>query len=225
MLKPVRAVLPLLLLTPLTAYAAGGHYEVDDAFVTPEREFLLEAWFTRERSRSDQQAISVAYGVMPDVEASIGYFRDRDDGDRDDLAELAGKWLLVDSATAGIGIAVVTTLGFSVDDDRWQEAGVFVPVDVPVADGLFTFRYNLGVHHDRDADDRNVLTWGFGGDLEVRPAVHVIAEIYGNERDRTELQAGLRFFMAERALLDVGYGWERREPDRNWWTVGVAVAF
>lgn len=225
MLKPVYVALSLLLLAPLTSYAAGGHYEVDDTFVAPEREFLLEAWFTRERTRTDQQAISLAYGVMPDVEASITYFRNRDDGDQEELMELAGKWLLVDAATEGIGIAVVTALGFSVDDDRWQEAGVLVPVDVPVADGLFTFRYNLGWHHDRDADDRNVFAWGFGGDLEVRPEVHVIGEIYGNERDRTELQTGLRFFMAEHALLDVGYGWERREPDRNWWTVGVALAF
>ncbi|MCH8505176.1 MAG: hypothetical protein LAT50_12730 [Ectothiorhodospiraceae bacterium] len=214
-----------LLLLPVSAYGAGGHVVVDDTLVTPEREWLLEAWFTRESSRTDEQAAALSYGLMPGMEATLGFSRERVERDRTDSAELAGKWLLTDAEVDGIGIAVVTGLGFSVDDDRWQEAEAYIPVDVPVADGRFTFRYNLGWSHDRDSADRNVLTWGFGGDAEIVPAVHAIGEIYGNERDRTELQTGLRFLVADYALLDVGYGWERREPDRNWWTVGVAVVF
>ncbi|MFV8836059.1 hypothetical protein [Aquisalimonas sp.] len=218
-------VLAILGLVPVTGFPAGGHYVVDDTEVTAHGQIAFEGWYSRQSGGNDTRAAALAYGVHPGREIALEGERERADGVDRDLVGVTGKWTLADAAERDLGVAVAGGVFMDPDTDRVREAELFFPVDVPMADGRAMFRYNLGWSHQRDADDRDVATWGFGGEVALFPAVSAIAEIYGDQRDRTEVQSGLRVSLAGRADLDVGYGWERRAPDTNWWTVGVATAF
>ncbi|SEO81963.1 hypothetical protein [Aquisalimonas asiatica] len=218
-------LLAILGLVPVTGSAAGGHYVVDDTGVAAPGTVDVEGWYSRQSGGNDRRAAVLAYGVHPGVEIALEGERERVDGADHDLVGIAGKWTLADAAERDLGVAVAGGVFMDPDTDRVTEAELFFPVDVPLADGRAVFRYNLGWSHQRDADNRDVATWGFGGEVALVGAVSAIAEIHGDQRDRTEIQSGLRVYLADRADLDVGYGWERRDPDRNWWTVGLSASF
>jgi hypothetical protein len=215
----------LLLAMSSLVQAAGGPYAVDDTLIAPERGLLLETWYGREDSGTDERVAVINYGWSQRSELSLGLARERDAGESTRLVELGGKRVLTSPASGELGIALAASAVTSVDDDRLQAVEAYVPVDVPVDNGRFVFRYNLGWSHDRDSSDRNAFTWGFGGDLMVIPAMSAIAEIRGSERDRSEVQTGVRFDLGFAAELDVVHGWERRDPDTRWWTVGLALEF
>lgn len=219
------SALALLSVLPLTGFAAGGHYVVDDTEVTGFGSIGLEGWYSRESTGNDRRGGSLIYGVHPRGEVAIEGERERVAGDEHDLVGASTKWTLADAAHRGLGVAVVGGAFMNPDTDRFEEAELFFPVDVPLADGRAVFRYNLGWSHQRDADDRDVATWGFGGEVSLLPAVRAIAEIYGDQRDSTEIQSGVRVDLGGVAELDVAYGWERRDTDTNWWTVGLAAEF
>lgn len=220
---PALAVLPLAV--PAALPAAGGPFVVDDALIAPERAVLLETWYSRERAGVDERAAVLNYGLSPRVELGVGFARERAGSEQRDAVEFGAKRVLTHAPVDGLGIALAANVVVDADNDRLQQMEAYVPVDAPVGDGRFVFRYNLGWSHDRDAEDRNVATWGFAGDLLVIPAVSAIAEIYGSERDSTEIQTGVRFDLGFGAELDVLHGWERRDTDTRWWTVGLALEF
>ncbi len=205
--------------------AAGGPFAVDDALIAPERGLIVETWYSRQGTGSDERVAVLNYGWSERTELGLGVARERESGESVNLVELGAKRVLTHAPVDGLGIALAANVVINADDDRLQAMEAAVPVDAPVGDGRFVFRYNLGWSHDRDSDDRNVMTWGFGGDLLVIPAVSAIAEIYGDQRDSTEIQTGVRFDLGFGSELDVVHGWERRDPDTRWWTVGLALEF
>lgn len=208
-----------------SAFAAGGHFVVDDTGVTETGRLALESWYSRASAGNDERAAVLAYGIAPGGELALEGGRERVDGTKADRIGATGKWNLADAALEGLGVAVVGGVFFDADRDRFQEAEVFFPVDVPLGDGRAMFRYNLGWSHQRDADDRNVAAWGFGGEVALLSRLDLLAEIYGDQRDSTEVQTGLRLHLAENVTLDAGYGRERRDRDKDWWTVGLAATF
>lgn len=210
---------------PVTGFAAGGHYVVDDTGIAGFGNIAVEGWYSRASGGNDRRGASLVYGVHPRGEVAIEGERERVAGADHDLIGAASKWVLADAAERGLGVAVVGGMFMNPDTDRVEEAELFFPVDVPLAGGRAVFRYNLGWSHQRDADERDVATWGFGGEVALLPALSAVAEMYGDQRDSTEVQSGLRLDLADQAHLDVGYGWERRDPDSNWWTVGLAAEF
>lgn len=221
----VRSALVTTALLPGGVLAAGGHFVVDDTEVTETGGLALESWYSRASAGNDERAAVLAYGIAPGGELALEGGRERVDGADADRLGVTGKWNLADAAAEGLGVAVVGGVFFDGERDRFQEAELFFPVDVPLGDGRAVFRYNLGWSHQRDADDRDVATWGFGGEVALLSRLDLIAEIYGDQRDSTEVQAGLRLHLADRVTMDAGYGRERRDRDEDWWTVGLAATF
>ncbi len=222
-LLPWALCLPFAL--PGSLIAAGGPYAVDDALIAPERGLLLETWYLRRGSGEDEGVAVIGYGLTARSELSLGLARERADGESRRFVEFGGKHVLASPAMDGLGIALAAAVVANADDDRLQAMEAYVPVDAPVGDGRFVFRYNLGWSHDRDAQDRNALTWGFAGDLLLVPAVSLLGEIRGSQRDRSEVQTGVRFDLGFPGELDIVHGWERRDPDTRWWAVGLALEF
>ena len=220
-----RGALVVGALLPGSALAAGGHFVVDDTEVTETGRLALESWYSRASAGNDERSAELAYGIAPGGEFGFEGGRERVDGEDADRLGATGKWNLADAATEGLGVAVVGGVFFDTDRDRFQEAELFFPVDVPLGDGRAVFRYKLGWSHQRHADDRDVATWGFGGEVALLSRLDLIAEIHGDQRDSTEVQTGLRLHLADRMTLDTGYGRERRDSDEDWWTVGLAATF
>ena len=216
----------LLGLAPMTVSAAGGHFVVDDTVVAGPGNVVAEVWYSRQSSGNDERVAVLNYGLHSRGEIGLEAGRERQEGVDNDLVGLTSKWTLAEYAAEGIGVAVAGGVFADPDTDRFQEAEVFFPVAVPLGgNDRAMFRYNLGWSHQRDADDRDVLTWGFGAEAELVPRVSAIVEIYGDQRDSTEIQTGVRLDLADLAALDVGYGRERRDRGTSWWTVGLAAEF
>jgi hypothetical protein len=100
----------------------------------------------------------------------------------------------------------------------------YVPVSVSLLDDRLVLHGNLGWLRDK-ASRQHRLTWGVGGELAIDSRSSVIAEMFGDDRERPLWQTGIRFFVVpERVQVDATVGRQLDGGrDGQWFSLGLRL--
>jgi hypothetical protein len=166
---PVAASLSLF---ALTAHAAGGHFDVDDATVLDPGRCQVEAWGVRVPASSSRLAhLGPGCRVGP-VEAGVNIDHSRVAGDGRTLLGPQLKWVvdpLVDKLSAGLAWSAA----FDLTNRGRPAQTLYVPATWWFAE-KFWLHANLGL--DRSADGTRWRRQGVSGEWAVSDRFSVIAE-------------------------------------------------
>lgn len=180
----LRALLPAsLVLLPLAAGAAGGHYPVDDASASGAGSFQLEAWPTRIDRDNQQGALVPAWGASESVDLYLGFLQVREDGQSYSRLEPGAKWLLRATDEGGAALALAVTAG--VDEGRLEDLLVNLPISYALAEAALDLHLNTGWlrTRDRDRGAQDRLFLGIGAEWTPLQRVGFIGQLYREGAD------------------------------------------
>ena len=210
----------LLLLVPVAAQAAGGHFSVDDASILDPGQWQVETWFSR-FSNGDRLAehVTPAARVGPvELSLDLARFAPQPTGSPWFWAPQV-KWATPLSAQLSVGAEVSGT---------WQ-AGTSYPVGYTVllpvtwtpADPL-ALHLNLGRDFLRNASDE-----AHGGvAIEWSPLSQgtFIAERF-RENGQHAWRAGARWSPNASLSFDLSQARMLGDGSRRWWSLGINFVF
>ena len=166
----------------------------------------------------------VACGIGMGTQVSGAYNRSRSGGLTDQVITLAGKTNLAEAKDGRIGWAIA--YGASLDKgpgDNWKHGGtrIFGVATKSLTDSLVG-HLNLGWMRT-EGDRLNSTTWslGFEGDGPVRWA----ADVFGDDRSRAWVSAGLIWPLAEKLTANLAYVQQFERPRVQQWTLGFKFDF
>ncbi len=211
---------------PFSAFAAGGHYPVDDADITAPGDVQIETWFTRLDGNQRE------FGFLPawtpagtTLELTAGFYRLKVDGDSFNRLEPATKWQISPLEAGRLAIAASVALGF--DEGDFSDWLVNLPVSYEMTNAPVVLHGNLGWIRLREDGNRDRVFLGAGFEWEASSAFAIIGQIYREGADEEpKAQLGLRFgFDGALEHLDLAVGRSLR-GDKDWSvTVGLTLSF
>jgi hypothetical protein len=211
---------------PLQAFAAGGHYPVDDADIVGPGEFQIESWLTRFDADNSELAVLPAWTPRGTaLELTAGLIRIEEDGDSFNRFEPAAKWQFSPIEPGRMAAAVAVQLGY--EDGSWADLLVNLPLSFELPDAPLTLHANLGWIHDRSEGKVDRLFLGGAFEWDLNDSIGLIGQVYREGADEEpEAQLGLRFALGGAAEhLDIAAGRQLR-GEQDWFlTVGLGLAF
>ena len=166
----------------------------------------------------------VACGIGMGTQVSGAYNRARSGGLTGQAVTLGGKTNLAEAQDGRIGWAIA--YGASIDKvpgDGWKHGStrVFGVATKSLTDSLVG-HFNLGWLRT-EGDRLNSTTWsvGFEGDGPVRWA----ADVFGDDRSRAWVSAGLIWPLAEKLTANLAYAQQFERPRVRQWTLGFKFDF
>jgi hypothetical protein len=204
-----------------TAQAARP-FMTDDARLTTEGSCQLESWTRSYANRSEYWALPACNPTGNfEITAGGGQFRSDGQAHTHDRV-LQAKTLLrpLQSNNWGLGLAVgrVWHPAAQPGPNNLGSTFVYLPMSVSRRDDQLVFHANLG--WVQDAQSRlNSTTWGGGAEYWVHPQVMVIAEAFGDDRQKPFVQSGVRFSVIPGVFqLDITRGTQPGGIGRQTWT-------
>lgn len=199
----------------------------DDARVVDAKACQVESW-TRHTREADEYWALPACNFTGNLELTFGGARVRSDGASvftDNV--LQGKTLLKPLETDGWGAAF--TLGtvrhpHRVEANGWPGDAYFnVPISFSLMHDKWVAHLNGGASYRRD-EKRTVATWGFGNEVQLRPDLFLIPEVFHSDPGRPFYQVGLRYWLVrDRVQVDATYGNRFVSQDLHWISIGVRL--
>ena len=212
----LRLVFLLLLITP-AAYAARP-FMTDDARITTNRSCQLESWMRVYPKSTELWAFPACnFGGNLEITAGGGHARFDDTPSSNDYV-LQAKSMLKDLETNGYGVALAVGKMYHpaavAGPNSLGSNYAYMPVTFSLLDDRAFVHTNVGWARDR-LTQRDNLTWGVGGEYTIVRQVNVMAETFGDNRNHSFWQTGLRvFLMPDRVQLDSTVG-NQRYGDRD----------
>lgn len=209
------------------AWAAGGHYPVDDTELVEPGVLSLESWAQWQDSDTWELAAVSAVTVGDEVEVALGVYRLENEGDRQTRFEPAVKFRLPWSARDG---TVTTAMSFmaGVNDGSLEDLLWNLPVSGVVSDDLVVL-VNAGWLREKDSGDwSNRLYLGAGFERNLTDSLGLIGQVYREGRDEEAgAQLGLRLAGSGPVdAVDFAVGRPLSGQDKDWFfTVGAAFTF
>jgi hypothetical protein len=208
-----------------TAWAARP-FMTDDARLTTEGSCQLESWARHYSNRTEYWALPACNPSGNfEVTAGGGQFRaDGLPGSQDRV--LQGKTLFRPLQTNdwGWGLAVgrVWHPSSQPGPNNLGNTYVYLPLSVSAQDDRMVFHFNLGSVQDRQTR-LNSTTWGSGVEYWAHSRVMLIAEAFGDDRQKPFVQSGLRFaFVPGLFQIDATRGVQPGSQGRSSWTsIGI----
>ena len=201
----------------------------DDARIVDAQSCQLETWTKRNADSTEYWALP-ACNPTDNLEITVGGARTNEEGATHATDEVVqGKTLfrrLDEEGGLGVGLAVGTVR----HPHRETQAGwpgdpyFYVPVSKSFLDGRWVSHLNLGASRQRD-EGRNVATWGLGHEVELRPELFLIPEVFHNAPGHPFYQVGLRYWILKDVVqVDATYG-NRFAADTHdrWISVGLRI--
>ncbi|MGY6588186.1 MAG: hypothetical protein ACXIUB_07825 [Wenzhouxiangella sp.] len=220
--------LALALALPVTAFAAGGHYPVDDVYVGEPGDFIIESFFTRFDGDNSELGFLPTWrpGQAP-LELVAGLIRVEEDGESINRFEPQLKYQLAPMEAGRWGSAVYLHAG--IEDSDFNDLLLNFPFSYEFRDAPVAIHANIGWIHDRGGDE-NVDRVFLGGAFEwgFADSVDLIGQVYREGADEEiESQLGLRFhFDSPVEYIDLAVGRVLSGDDKDWFaTVGFGLAF
>jgi len=217
----------LLGLLPLLAHGARP-FVTDDARLTTAGSCQLESW-TRLYPQSRELWLLPACNPGGNLEITAGMGAARGDGQsRSNDYVLQAKTLFkaLETNDWGWGLAVgqVSHPSINPGPNLLGNTYAYVPVSVSLLDDRLVLHGNLGWLRDK-ASRQHRLTWGVGGELAIDSRSSVIAEMFGDDRERPLWQTGIRFFVVpERVQVDATVGRQLDGGrDGQWFSLGLRL--
>lgn len=226
--KTTIAGIALTAALPVSAFAAGGHYPVDDVAIGDPGDFVIESFFTRFDSDNSEIAVLPTWrpGQLP-LELVAGLIRVEEDGDSFNRFEPQMKYQLAPMDAGRWGSAVYLHAGF--DDSNFTDLLLNFPFSYEMSNAPVALHANIGWIHDRAGDDNvDRVFLGAGFEWGLGDPVDLIGQVYREGADEeVESQLGLRFhFDSPVEYVDLALGRVLTGDDKDWFvTVGFGLAF
>ncbi len=200
--------------------------ETADSLAQGDCEFESALASTRVRSQATTGSLDalVACGIGMGTQVSGAYNRSRSAGLTDQVITLGGKTNLAEAQDGRIGWAIA--YGASLDKaagDHWKHGStrIFGVATKALTDSLVGHA-NLGWM--RTEDDRlNSTTWSLG--LEGDGPVRWAADVFGDDRSRAWVSAGLIWPLADKLTANLAYAQQFERARVHQWTLGFKFDF
>jgi hypothetical protein len=225
-LLALASVLAILIASPAARAARPLVSETADALARGDCEFESALASTRMRGKSNTGSLDalVACGIGMGTQVSSAYNRSRSGGLTDQVITLGGKTNLAEAQDGRVGWAIA--YGASIDKapgSNWTHGNTRVfGVATKSLTASLVGHFNLGWLRT-EGDRLNSTTWslGFEGDGPVRWA----ADVFGDDRSRAWVSAGLAWPLAEKLTANLAYAQQFERPRVHQWTLGFKFDF
>lgn len=220
----VRFLLPFLMLLAGwqgSAFAARP-FMTDDARLTTEGSCQLESWTRRYTDRTEYWALPACNpsGNL-EVTAGGGHFKaDGQPSSHDHILQAKTLFRSMQTNDWGWGLAIGRAWHTSAQPgpNNLGNTYLYAPLSVSMRDDRVVLHANLGWVQDQQTR-LNATTWGAGVEYWVHPQVMVIAESFGDDRQKPWVQSGARFSLIPGVFqIDVTRGTQPGQGGRNTWT-------
>jgi hypothetical protein len=220
--RVVAAVLVCLFSTE-PAFAAGGAHVIDDAAVETPGTCHLESWVTLSSGNGGliNSAPACTRETWPNLELGGFIAHSWAQGTDDTLIGLSPK-LVLRSEDHGVGIGIASSIGYGIDQRRFETASLVVPVTIPASDKL-RFNLNAGWLWTRTGH-RHEMFVGAQAEIAVVRNLNLMVETFTRDEGKVGGQAGLRWTVAGgRVDLDLIGGSYVDGVTRSAITFGVTI--
>ena len=211
-----------------TSVHAARPFVTDDARIVDPGGYQIETYYKRQRGFSESEFWFLpAHNPGGNVELTLGGFWVNSQPFGDSHAALAqAKTLLKPLEANGSGYAL--TLGFmrlgrSNPDSLEGNPYINGIGSFSFADDLVVMHTNLGARRDAGAGTTRG-TWGVGAEIRLQERLFGIVETYGERGEKPTRHFGLRVWVVpSRVQVDSTLGFERTNPERRFYTVGLRL--
>ena len=205
---------------------AARPFMTDDARLTTEGSCQLESWARHYSNRTEYWALP-ACNPGGNFEVTAGGAQFRADGlpDSQDRV-LQGKALFRPLQTNdwgwGLAVGKVWHPSTQPGPNNLGNTYLYLPLSVSAQDDRMVFHFNLGWVQDRQTR-LNSTTWGSGVEYWAHSRVMLIAEAFGDDRQKPFVQAGLRFALVPGLFqIDATQGVQPgRQGRSSWASIGI----
>jgi hypothetical protein len=216
----------LLVLAALASGVGVAHaarpFMTDDARLTTEGSCQLESWTRRYTDRVEYWALPACNPTGNlEITAGGGHFNvDGQPSSNDHILQAKTLFRPMQTNDWGWGLAVGRAWHPSAQSgpNNMGNTYVYVPLSVSMRDDRVVFHANLGWVKDQQSRLHST-TWGGGVEYWLHPKVMLIAEAFGDDRQKPFVQSGLRFSVVPGLFqLDFTRGTQPGGPGRSAWT-------
>jgi hypothetical protein len=214
-------VVSLALLAWQNTASAARPFMTDDARLTTEGSCQLESWTRRYSDRLENWALP-ACNPTGNFEITAGGGRFSADGQsasHDRILQAKTLFRPMQTNDWGWGLAVGRAghSGLQPGPNNLGNTYAYVPMSVSMRDDRVVVHANVGWVQDRQSRS-NATTWGTGVEYWVHPKVMVIAESFGDDRQRPWVQTGVRFSVVPGLFqIDLTRGAQASGQGRHIW--------
>lgn len=206
---------------------AGRPLSTEDAATREDGTCQIEAWADRTRANTTG-LFAVPACAVAGVEFQAGVARERADGRTRTVSEFVQAkhaFRSIDEGAWGAGLVV----GMARFPQRETKAGWGDPFATAIASvGLAEDRetrpllhVNLGTARIGD-EGRSITTWGLAIEKPLTERLTVLAEAFGENRNRAFLRAGGRYTVIEGLDADLTYVTRAGGPrEERFWSIGI----
>jgi hypothetical protein len=205
-----------------SAYAARP-FMTDDARLTTEGSCQLESWTRRYQGRFENWALPACNPTGKfEITAGGGYFSMpslSDNHTTDYMLQVKSLFRPLTANDYGWGLAVGTINhpAFVNDPNNAGSTYAYVPLTISRMDDKLGVHSNLGITNDYSSKN-SLATYGLGAEYWITPVVMVMAETFGDHRQRPFFQAGMRYSIIPGLFqVDVTYGVQPGHSEANSW--------
>lgn len=184
-----------LLSLSIGAAQAGRPLTVDDAGVNELGGGHVEFWYARTPGDANVWSVSPAYSPIKGFEVSALLSRDRTGNET--TRAIQGKLLLTPSKSDGCNFGISFGVGYV---NETNEGAPFLHGLATCNGGLGSVHVNLGVSHPEG--EENIGIWGIAFERELGAGAIGHIEHFGQEKDRSSTQIGLRKEVMQGLQLD-----------------------
>lgn len=229
-LKDAHYLAALLCLAALDPAIAGRPLATEDADVLERGECEAEGFVARQTATgtaaSEGIALQAGCGIGWNSQAALGYARDRSAGASTSAWGLSGKTAIVERADGSTGITLAWGLGTLREPggSMKHESSFLALVATREWAGGWLTHANLGWTRSESAS-ANTTTWNLAVEKPVGNGVDLMAEVYGDDREKPWLGTGVRWSVTERFSVNASWSVQNTSPRPKLWTLGFKLAF
>lgn len=218
-----------LLAVPALAYAARP-FVTDDARIVDEGGYQIETFIKQQRNFNETE-----YWFLPamnpeglgPVELTVGGIWVNSSINNDTASGIAqAKTLIKPLETNGYGLALTVGVQRLVPQDPGPaETNPFINgiASFSLASDAVVIHTNLGARWD-DTANRTRKGGGIGAEVRLHERLYGIVETFGEQGQQATRHAGLRIWVVpNRVQVDSTLGFQRADPDRKFFTVGLRL--
>jgi hypothetical protein len=228
-------------LAPVSAFAAGGAFVVDDAAIGKPGECKVESWMSLASNHDmlavTQPACVVNLGIPVELGGTLARSRSSDVWQTGAGPKAKVNLLPVETGRVGVGIAGSAVWNVATGKHLFNL--LYVPVTFQPRDN---FRINLNAGWQYDGTARlNYAFWGAGFEWNFTEPLTLIGEVFGlagalpavnpgdppspNSTVEPRAQLGLRYTPQKDIDIDVIWGHNITGENAQWITLGLNVRF
>lgn len=199
---------------------SGRPMVVDDATLVSPKTCQLETWMQHNPDSKEYWA-KPACNFGGNFEFSVGLGKVNDDAEHLSYATLQGKTLLKPLETNDWGLGFSFGTQINTKDSSKKDWTANVPLSISTLDDKFLIHANIGWLRE-NTTHKDQTTWGIGTETQLAHPLTFTAEVYGNDRNDSFYQTGLKYMIYKDLVqLDASYGNRISNHDNAFFSVGL----